>query len=195
MNSLEFNLVKNDCIFAQVPILKDRAVLYINELIKKQNVKKILEIGTAYGFSALSFLKENKNLEITTIEKNPDSFAKAKHNFLFCGVEKQVTPLLADAIDVEFTGEIFDLIFIDGPKAQYLKYFERFQTNLKKGGLIVCDNISFHKLNQDLVSKNTAQLLKKLEIFKTEVLKNKSFKSEFLDIADGLLVSKKLWNT
>ena len=187
MNSLEFNLVKNDCIFAQVPILKDKAVLYINELIKKQNIRKILEIGTAF-----SFLKENQKLEITTIEKNPDSFAEAKQNFLICGVEKQVTPLLADAINVEFTGEIFDLIFIDGPKAQYLKYFEKFQTNLKKGGLIVCDNISFHKLNQDLVSKNTAQLLKKLEIFKTEVLKNKSFKSEFLDIADGLLVSKKL---
>ena len=192
MNSLEFNLVKNDCIFAQVPILKDRAVLYINELIIKQNIRKILEIGTACGFSALIFLKENNILEIRTIEKNHDSFEKEKHNFLICGVKKQVTPLLADAIDVDFQGEIFDLIFIDGPKAQYLKYFEKFQNNLKKGGLIVCDNISFHKLNQDTVSKNTAQLLKKLETFKTEVLKNKSFKSEFLDIADGLLVSKKL---
>ncbi len=192
MNSLEFNLVKNDCIFAQIPILKDKAVLYINKLIKNQNVKKILEIGTAYGFSSLSFLKENKNLEITTIEKNPDSFAKAKHNFFMCGVEKQVAPLLADAIDVDLTGEIFDLIFIDGPKAQYLKYFEKFQNNLKKGGLIVCDNISFHKLNQDTVSKGTAQLLKKLEFFKTSVLKNKAFETEFLDIADGLLVSKKL---
>lgn len=195
MNSLEFNLVKNDCIFAQVPILKDKAVLYINELIKKLNVKKVLEIGTAYGFSALSFLKENKNLQITTIEKNPDSFAMAKHNFLICGVEKQVTPILDDAIDVNFESEIFDLIFIDGPKAQYLKYFEKFQNNLKKGGLIVCDNISFHKLNKDNVSKNTAQLLKKLEIFKNEVLKNKAFESKFLDIADGLLVSEKLWNT
>lgn len=192
MNSLEFNLVKNDCIFAQIPILKDKAVLYINELIKKQNVKKILEIGTAYGFSALSFLKQNKNLEITTIEKNPDSFAKAKHNFFICNVEKQITAILADAIDVDFKSEIFDLIFIDGPKAQYLKYFEKFQINLKKGGLIVCDNISFHKLNQETVSKNTAQLLKKIEFFKTEVLKNKAFKSEFLDIADGILVSKKL---
>ncbi len=192
MNSLEFNLVKNDCIFAQVPILKDRAVLYINKLIKKQNITKVLEIGTAYGFSALSFLKENKNLEITTIEKNPYSFAKAKHNFLICGVGKQVTPILTDAIDVDFQGKFFDLIFIDGPKAQYLKYFEKFQNNLKKDGLIICDNISFHKLNQNSVSKNTAQLLKKLEIFKTEVLKNKSFKSEFLDIADGILVSKKL---
>ena len=195
MNSLEFNLVKNDCIFAQIPILKDKAVLYINELIKKQNVKKILEIGTAFGYSALSFLKENKNLQIITIEKNPDSFAKAKHNFFICGVEKQVTPILADAIDVDLKGEVFDLIFIDGPKAQYLKYFEKFQVYLKKGGLIVCDNMSFHKLNQETVSKNTAQLLKKIEIFKTEVLKNKAFETEFLDIADGILVSKKLWNT
>ena len=192
MNSLEFNLVKNDCIFAQIPILKDKAVLYINELIKKQNVKKILEIGTAFGYSALSFLKENKNLQIITIEKNPDSFPKAKHNFFICGVEKQVTPILADAIGVDLKDEIFDLIFIDGPKAQYLKYFEKFQINLKTGGLIVCDNMSFHKLNQETVSKNTAQLLKKIEIFKTEVLKNKAFETEFLDIADGILVSKKL---
>ena len=194
MNSLEFNLVKNDCIFKQIPILKDKAVLFINSLIKTSKVKSILEIGTAYGFSALSFLNKNSDLKITTIEKNQESFLQAKTIFFMCGVEKQITPILSDAIDVEFANDTFDLIFIDGPKAQYTKYFNKFKATLKKGGLIVCDNISFHNLTKESVSKNTAQLLKKLELFKSEVLANSEFESKFIDIADGILVSKKLWN-
>lgn len=180
--------IKND-----VPIINDEGLEFLLELIKTHNVKTILEIGTAIGYSAINMA--HLDTKIITVERDYFMCEQAINNIKESNLEENIKVIYADALEVEIK-EKFDLIFIDAAKAQYQKFFEKFKINLNENGIIVCDNLNFHNLNINEVSRGTRQLLKKIERFKEFLENNDEFATTIYNVGDGISVSKRRikWN-
>ena len=175
-----------------VPIIMQDGLEFIINYIKEHNIKNILEIGSAIGYSAINMALINANIKVTTIERNENMYAEARKNIRKFNLEKQITLVLKDALEVNITGK-YDLIFIDAAKAQYIKFFEKFKNNLTKDGVIITDNLNFHGLTknpEEIQSKNLKALVTKINNYKAFLKENKEFKTEFYQIGDGISVSK-----
>lgn len=184
--------IKNYAKKNSIPIMRDGGIEFICEYIKQNNVKNILEIGTAVGYSSIEFAKINDDIKITTIEIDIDRCIKAKQNFEDFGFSNRIKVINANALQIELD-EHFDLIFIDGPKAQYIKFFEKFKKNLSKNGAIITDNLSFHGMVDDLSlthNYSTIKLVKKIKKYIEFLKNNKVFNTKFYENGDGISVSK-----
>lgn len=176
-----------------IPIIQDEGLDFILQLIKDNNYKSVLEIGSAIGYSAINIALANT--KVITIERDYFMYEKTLENIKLAEVESLVFPIYGDALSVDVSGK-FDLIFIDAAKAQYIKFFEKFQKNLNEDGVIVCDNLDFHNLDPNKVSRNTRQLLKKIDKFKQYLKDHEQFDTKIYHIGDGISVSRrrKIWN-
>lgn len=177
----------------KVPIIQQDGLNFIINYIKENKVKNILEIGTAIGYSAINMALTSKDIKITTIERNEKMYAEARKNIRKFELEKRITLVLKDALDIEVKGK-YDLIFIDAAKAQYIKFFEKFKHNLTKDGVIITDNLNFHGLTKNpetIQSKNLRALVTKINKYKEFLKNNKEFKTTFYQIGDGITVSKR----
>ncbi|XMB85155.1 O-methyltransferase [Mycoplasmatota bacterium WC44] len=177
-----------------VPIIEEDGLKFIQDYIKENNVTRILEIGTAIGYSSINFAILGKDIFVKTLERNKDMFSYAKMAVSHFEMEKQIELSFGDALDTEVDGE-FDLIFIDAAKAQYIKFFEKFKHNLSKNGVIICDNLNFHgiihKDNDEISSRDLRQLMRKLRNFISYLKENEEFNTEFYEIGDGISISKR----
>lgn len=177
-----------------VPIIEKDSIKFIMKYIKLNNVKKILEIGTAIGYSGILMASVDSDIELTTIERDEKRYLEAIKNVKKCGLEKRVEVVFQDALDVNLIGRNYDLIFIDAAKGQYTKFFEKFCHYLNPKGVIITDNINFHGLvgnrNGDL-SKNLNSLISKIENYIEFLKLNKEYTTKFYDIGDGISVSFK----
>lgn len=175
-----------------VPIIEKDSIKFIMKYIKLNNVKSILEIGTAIGYSGILMVSAAEGVELTTIERDEKRYMEALKNIKKCGLEKQIEVVFQDALDVNLVGRTYDLIFIDAAKGQYIKFFEKFSHYLNPNGVIITDNINFHGLvgNRDeTMSKNLNSLVSKIEDYIEFLKTNKDFKTKFYEIGDGLSVS------
>ena len=156
---------------------------------------KLLKIGTAIGYSAIMMALSNKDLFITTIERDEKRYLEALKNIKKLNLENRITLVFNDALDANIS-EKFDLIFIDAAKAQSIKFFEKFEKNLNPDGTIITDNIKFHglvdKKEEEIESRNLRALVRKVKNYIEFLRTNEHYKTEFLDIGDRLSVSKKL---
>ncbi|MCR4581437.1 MAG: O-methyltransferase [Bacilli bacterium] len=180
-----------------VPIIEKESIEFINKYIKLNDVKKVLEIGTAIGYSAIMMAKEKEDLEIITIEKDDKRYREAIKNIKACDLDKQIEVVFNDALETNFSGYKFDLIFIDAAKGQYIKYFDKFKYYLSEGGAIITDNLKFHGLveNKDMIeSKNVQGIVDKIEKYIEYLKDNDEFTTKFFDVGDGLSVSYKNTN-
>lgn len=187
------DLIKNYAMENEVPIMQDEGSDFICDYIKTHGVKTILEIGSAIGYSAVRFAKLSSEIRVTTIEIDEARYNEAVKNVEKNNVGEQVKVILGDALEISFP-EKFDLIFIDAAKAQYQKFFEKFKENLSEGGVIICDNLSFHGMVEDLSlthNYSTKKLVKKIRKFKDFLKSNEEFETEFLNKGDGISVSRK----
>lgn len=177
-----------------VPIIEKDSIKFIMKYIKLNNVKRILELGTAIGYSAILMTSASEGIELTTIERDEKRYMEALKNVKKCGLEKQIEIVFQDALDVNLVGRMYDLIFIDAAKGQYIKFFEKFSHYLSPGGVIITDNINFHGLvgnRTDDMSKNLNSLVSKIEDYIDFLKTNQEFTTKFYDIGDGLSVSYK----
>lgn len=175
-----------------VPIIELDAIKFIMKYIKLNQVKSILEIGTAIGYSAILMANANSFCEITTIERDEKRYKEAVKNVNKSGLDKRIELVYNDAMEVNLTNCKFDLIFIDAAKGQYIKYFEKFCNYLNPGGVIITDNLKFHGLvkNKDLIkSKNVRAIVNKIEKYIEFLKENDEYITKFYDIGDGLSVS------
>lgn len=176
-----------------VPIMMKDGIEFLTNYIKENNVKTILEIGSAIGYSAIKMALVDKDIKITTIERDINRFNEAVKNIKEFNLENQIEIINADALEYT-TDKQFDLIFIDAAKAQYIKFFEKYKTNLKQNGTIISDNLDFHGLvkNPELTSnRNTKQLVRKINTYIEFLKENKEFKTEFISLGDGIGISKR----
>lgn len=175
-----------------VPIIEKDSIEFIKKYIKLNDVKSILELGTAIGYSAILMASAKDDVEVTTIERDEKRYREAVKNVNECGMSDQIHIVFNDALDVNLAGHNYDLIFIDAAKGQYIKFFEKFENYLNPGGIIVTDNIKFHGLveNKDQIeSRNVLGLVTKIEKYITFLKENDKYITKFYDIGDGLSVS------
>ncbi len=175
-----------------VPIITDEGINYIRKYIKENNIKSILEIGAAIGYSSILMALTDEDITITTIERDEKRYLEAVKNIKKFHLEDRITLVYKDAFDVELD-EKFDLVFIDAAKAQNTRFFEKFSKNLSKEGTIITDNMKFHGLVEDdtkIESRNLRALIRKVKAYHDFLENNEDYKTIFLDIGDGLAVSK-----
>ena len=177
-----------------VPIMQDEGCDFICDYIKEHNVKTVLEIGTAIGYSSIRFAGLSPDIHVTTIELDIDRHIKAVENFKNCGLENQITAIHDDALAHDFGDSKFDLIFIDAAKAQYTKFFEKYKVNLSEYGVFISDNLSFHGMVDDLSlthNYSTKKLVKKIQKYVEFLKTNEEFETEFFEVGDRIGVSRR----
>lgn len=176
-----------------VPIMLEDGIEFLCDYIKKNNIKRILEIGTAIGYSAIKMASIDKDIKITTIERDKDRYSLALKNISDFKLEEQINVILDDALNVDLSDK-YDLIFIDAAKGQYINFFEKFKTNLNNNGVIISDNLSFHGLVEgdwSTLTRNVRGLVRKIKNYKDFLDENKEFKTDYYDIGDGIGVSRR----
>ncbi len=166
---------------------------FLTDFIKKNNVKRILEIGSAIGYSAIRMALVDSDISVVTIERDVLRYNEAVKNINDFDLNERIDIRLADALECDVTGE-FDLIFIDAAKAQYIKFFEKYKSNLAKDGVIISDNLSFHGMvdnMESITNRNTRQLVGKIAKYIDFLKNNEEFDTEFISIGDGIGISRR----
>lgn len=186
--------IKKYALDNKVPIMVDEGIDYLTTFIIKHQINSVLEIGTAIGYSAIMMALANPNLKVTTIERDRDRYLEAVKNIKKFELEDRITLVFNDALEVNIEGT-FDMIFIDAAKGQNIKFFEKYETNLKPHGYIITDNMNFHglvdKLDAEIESRNLRGLVRKIRDYRTYLLNNQNYNVELLDIGDGIAVAEK----
>jgi len=177
-----------------VPIMEPDGINFLTNYIKENNIKSILEIGSAIGYSAIKMCLVDSNIKVTTIERDEIRYNEAIKNIKEANMQDRINIIFDDAFNVDINGK-YDLIFIDAAKAQYIKFFEKFKVNLNDNGAIITDNLKFHDLTkniENIKSKNLKALVKKINNYVEFLKENKEFHTDFIDIGDGIGVSKRI---
>lgn len=180
-----------------IPIVRDKTLEKLLEISRKEDVKKILEIGTAVGYSTIAMLKNNASVIMYTIEKDSERFRLAKQNIERAGYLRQTRLFNQDALetlqDLVKSGEKFDLVFLDGAKGQYIKYLPYLKQLLNKKGIIFADNINLlGYVNSDFVPHKHRSMVNNMKKF-IEALKNDSeLVTTIYNIDDGFSISQKI---
>lgn len=187
-----FDDLKEYALINHIPIIKDEGLSFLLLNIKKYNIKDVLEVGSAIGYSALNMA--SLGINVTTIERNLDMYNEAIKNISKYNFQDKIEVVYMDALSYT-PNKLYDLIFIDAAKAQNQKFFLRFTPFLKVGGIVIVDNLNFHGLIDeidDIKSKNLRSMLKKIKAFREWLIDNSDYKSEIIDVGDGMSISVKL---
>ena len=163
---------------------------FLQTLIKVSNVKKILEIGSFTGFSALSMaMALPADGILISLDKNPEFSNKAKY-FYDKAKEKRIKQIIKPAIEslkeLKDTNKLFDLIFIDADKENYLNYYESCMNLIDKKGLIVIDNVLWHGEVAD--DANNDKFTNIIRDFNNHVKQDKRITKNIVPIGDGLTI-------
>lgn len=176
-----------------IPIMQKDGILYLINYIKENNIRNILEIGSAIGYSSIMMASINSDIRITTIERDKDRYDLAVFNIKKYNLDKQINIIYGDAVDTDITG-MYDLIFIDAAKGKNVFFFEKYKNNLVKRGTIITDNLSFHGLveDSDLVkTKNQRGIVNKIKDFISFLDNNEEFATEYISVGDKIAISKR----
>ena len=178
----------------KVPIMESSGIKFLTNYIELHEVKNILEIGTAIGYSAIKMALVNPHIKVTTIERDEKRYLEAIKNIKKLGLENRITLIFNDALNTVLDSK-FDLIFIDAAKAQNIKFFNHFEKNLSKDGTIITDNIFFHGytyMDPELIeSKNIKAITRKIRDYVDFLEKNTLYKTEIKKIGDGIAVTRR----
>ena len=183
----------------KVPIINDDSLALMLELVDLLKPKNFLEIGTAIGFCSINIALANNDVFIDTIERDKDMYLEAKRNITSLNLEKRINLIYTDALELDLKqlDKKYEIIFIDAAKAQYRKFFEKYANLLSANGIIISDNLLFHGLVEDrdnIQSKNLKSLVRKIAEYNLWLKENKEFKTSFLNIGDGIAISKRVKN-
>ncbi len=175
-----------------VPIMLPDGIDYLCNYIKENNIKSVLEIGTAIGYSAIKMASLSKNIHIVTIERDQERYNLALKNIKKYHLENQIDVIFGDASETTVEG-IFDLIFIDASKGHNIEFFNRYKQYLSKEGVIITDNLSFHGLVEDeskVKTKNQRGIVTKIKKFIEFLDNNQEFTTKYIEVGDKISISK-----
>lgn len=194
MNKLELEKIKKEALEEHIPIIMDDTLEVLENILKEKNVNKILEIGTAVGYSAICFSEFlSDNGKIDTIEREEDRVIKAKENIKRAEVEDKINIYFGDAVEILPTlNDKYDMVFIDAAKGKYPFFLEQALLLINNTGIIVADNVlykgyvmsNYNKHKQRTAVRNLREYIK-------EIQENPSLETEILEVGDGLAISKK----
>ena len=195
MNKQELEKIKHKALEEHIPIIMDDTLEVISNILKDKRPNRILEIGTAVGYSAICFseyLAENGIID--TIERDEERIKEAKQNIKKAEVEEKINIFEGDAVEILANlNNKYDIVFIDAAKGKYPIFLNEAIRMLNKNGIIIADNVlykgytlsDYNKHKQRTAVRGLRNYLKELE-------QNINFKTELLEVGDGLTISKKI---
>ena len=190
--NIKLQQIKQKALEEHIPIIMDETLEYIYNKMKENKPKKILEIGTAVGYSAIcfsNFIAENGKID--TIEREEERIKEAEENIEYMGLEKIIKIYKGDAVQILPTlNEKYDMIFIDAAKGKYPFFLQEALRLLNKNGIIFADNIlykgyvlsDYNKHKQRTAVRNLREYIK-------NVTENPNLDTQILEIGDGLAVT------
>ena len=177
-----------------IPIMQDDGIDFLTTFIVKKQIKNVLEIGTAIGYSAIMMARCNNDVHITTIERDEARYMEALKNIKKFDLEDRITLIFNDALNVKLDGE-YDLIFIDAAKGKNQDFFEHFENNLSMNGYIITDNMHFHGYvempEEEITSKNILGIVRKIKDYTYFLENHMLYKTTIYDIGDGVAVTER----
>jgi predicted O-methyltransferase YrrM len=180
----------------KVPIMELVGIEAMLQFLRIQNSNKILEVGTAIGYSALRMAETLPNACIVTIERDLERIQAAEEYIGRSKHGKQIILIKGDALEVEeLVSEHapYDTIFVDAAKGQYQKFFEMYSKYLSVDGIIITDNVLFKGLvtQSDIESKRIRNLVRKIDSFNQWLMNHPDYHTVILPVGDGIAISKK----
>jgi predicted O-methyltransferase YrrM len=180
-----------------VPIMDLVGIETMLHLLKIANPKKILEIGTAIGYSAIRMAKVLPNAKIVTIERDEERYKQALLYVNETKTSEQIEVLFGDAL--ELSDQVaekgpFDALFIDAAKGQYRRFFELYEPLLTERGIIITDNVLFKGLvasEQPIEQKRIRQLVQKIREYNEWLMNHPRYETIILPIGDGMAISRR----
>lgn len=193
MNKQELEKLKQKALEEHIPIIMDDTLEVMEKYLKQMRPKKMLEIGTAVGYSAIcftEFLSEDGHID--TIERDSERVREAKENIKKVGVENKINVYEGDAVEILPTlNEKYDAVFIDAAKGKYPFFLKEALRMINADGIIFADNIlykgyvmsDYNKHKQRTAVRNLREYIK-------EVSENPNLETEILEVGDGLAISR-----
>ncbi|WP_256988891.1 O-methyltransferase [Bacillus sp. EB106-08-02-XG196] len=193
---LLFIEMENYALENKVPIMELVGIEALLQLLRIQNSKKVLEVGTAIGYSALRMAVALPNACIVTIERDLERIQAAEDYIGRSQHGKQIILIKGDALEVEERVREqapYDTIFVDAAKGQYQKFFEMYSKYLKDDGIIITDNVLFKGLvtQSEIESKRIRNLVRKIDNFNHWLMNHPDYHTVILPVGDGIAISKK----
>lgn len=193
MNEKELIRIKQKALNEHIPIIMDDTLEIITKILEDIKPKRILEIGTAVGYSAMCFSKFlAENGVIDTIERDETRAKEAKENIEKVEVQDKINILEGDAVEILPTlNNKYDIVFIDAAKGKYPFFLKESIRMIKLNGIILADNIlykgyvmsDYNKHKQRTAVRNLREYIKL-------VTENPNIETEILEVGDGLAISK-----
>ena len=186
--------IKEKALEEHIPIIMDDTLQEIEKRMIQTKPLKILEIGTAVGYSAIcfsEFLAENGTID--TIERDAQRVKEAKKNIKEMELEEKINIYVGDAVEILPTlHEQYDMIFIDAAKGKYPFFLAELLRMLAPNGTIFADNILYKGYVMSDYNKHKQRTaVRNLREYIAETTKNPNLKTEILEIGDGLAITKK----
>jgi len=185
--------IKQKALDEHIPIIMDDTLEVVDKILTEIKPTRILEIGTAVGYSAICFSKYlQPNGKIDTIERDADRVAEACANIKNVGVENKINIYEGDAVEILPTlNEKYDVVFIDAAKGKYPFFLKEALRMIKPNGIILADNILYKGYVMSDYNKHKQRTaVRNLREYVKEVTENPNIETEILEVGDGLAISK-----
>ena len=195
MNKIELEKIKANALENHIPIIMDDTLEVISKELNIKKPSKILEIGTAVGYSAICFSEFIADGGIIdTIERDLGRVKEARENIKRAEVENKINIIEGDAVEIlpTLTGE-YDVVFIDASKGKYPFFLKEALRMLSKNGIIFADNVLYKGYVMSDYNKHKQRTaVRNLRLFLAELQENEEMNTKILEVGDGLVIAKKI---
>ena len=188
----ELKRIKELALENHIPIIMDDTLEKIKEILEAEKPKRILEIGTAVGYSASCFVRYSENAIVDTIELDEERAKQAIENVKKIGVADNINIMIGNAVEIlpTLSGE-YDIVFIDAAKSKYSIFLEEGIRLIRNGGLILADNVLYKGYVMSDYNKHKQRTaVRHLREYIKEVTENPNLETEILEIGDGLAITR-----
>ncbi len=193
MNKKEISIIKKKALEDKVPIIMDDTLEVVAKILTEIKPNKILEIGTAVGYSAICFSEYlQENGKIDTIERDTERVKAARENIKRVGVEDKINIYEGDAVEIlPALNDEYDVVFIDAAKGKYPFFLNQALRMIKQGGVIIADNVLYKGYVMSDYNKHKQRTaVRNLREYIAEITNNAKLETEILEVGDGLAISK-----